>query len=169
VGDPVGGEFAISETRWTLSRSSLEGIGHHQCLRIACACHHAIDRTTARLNPNKVSPKLFSCCSTRACPALPMATTQITAAIPILIPKTVRTLRIHNSSLRSKRQGHFGEALNPVPHKPTIPHFDRHEMEPPRKDGRCHVWESKILFVRRWRRECFPSAHSYRGLSAGQR
>src|SRR6202041_2752866 len=30
------------------------GIGHHQRLRIVCACHHAIDRTTARLNPNKV-------------------------------------------------------------------------------------------------------------------
>ena len=42
----------------------------------------------------KLSPRLLSCCSTRACPALPMATTQITAAIPMVIPKTVRTLRI---------------------------------------------------------------------------
>src|SRR6266404_5602301 len=42
----------------------------------------------------KLSPKLLSCCSTRACPAFPMATTQITAAIPIVIPRTVSTLRI---------------------------------------------------------------------------
>src|SRR6266404_5602299 len=42
----------------------------------------------------KLSPKLLSCCSTRACPAFPMATTQITAAIPLVIPRTVSTLRI---------------------------------------------------------------------------
>ena len=42
----------------------------------------------------KLSPKLLSCCSTRACPAFPMATTQMTAAIPMVMPRTVRMLRI---------------------------------------------------------------------------
>src|SRR5579864_7380295 len=41
----------------------------------------------------KLSPRLFSCCSTRACPALPIATTQITAAMPMVIPSTVSELR----------------------------------------------------------------------------
>src|ERR1051326_5739421 len=42
----------------------------------------------------KLSPRLLSCCSTWAWPAFPMATTQITAAIPMVTPRTVRTLRI---------------------------------------------------------------------------
>src|ERR1700686_4266933 len=33
----------------------------------------------------KLSPRLFICCSTRDWPALPMATTQITAAMPAVI------------------------------------------------------------------------------------
>ena len=42
----------------------------------------------------KLSPRFCSCCSTRACPALPMATTQMTAAIPMVTPRIVRRLRI---------------------------------------------------------------------------
>ena len=42
----------------------------------------------------KLSPRLLSCCSTRACPAFPIATTQMTAAMPIVMPSTVSTLRI---------------------------------------------------------------------------
>ena len=38
----------------------------------------------------KLSPRLLSCCSTRACPALPIATTQMTAAIPMVMPRTVQ-------------------------------------------------------------------------------
>ena len=94
MGDPVGSEFAISETRWTLSRSSLEGIGHHQCLRIVCACHQAIDRTTARLNPNKVIAQVVQLLLDPSLSGFTDGNNTITAAIPILIPKTVRTLRI---------------------------------------------------------------------------
>ena len=42
----------------------------------------------------KLSPRFFICCSTRAWPALPMATTQMTAAIPMVMPSTVSRLRI---------------------------------------------------------------------------
>src|SRR6266436_1669335 len=42
----------------------------------------------------KLSPSLLSCCSTRAWPALPIDTTQMTAAIPMVMPSTVKTLRI---------------------------------------------------------------------------
>jgi hypothetical protein len=38
--------------------------------------------------------RVHPCLATRACPALPIATTQITAAIPMVIPRTVRMLRI---------------------------------------------------------------------------
>src|SRR5450830_1408224 len=41
----------------------------------------------------KLSPRFARCCSTRACPALPIATTPITAAIPIVMPRTVSELR----------------------------------------------------------------------------
>src|SRR5882724_1676285 len=66
----------------------------------------------------KLSPRLFSCCSTRACPAFPIATTQMTAAIPIVIPRTVKMLRI-------LAQGSWSESISPFHGESSLAHLRR--------------------------------------------
>ena len=77
---------------WAIRRNALDerdlvldghGISHHQRLPIVSAGADAIDRAASRFNPDEVVPQVVELLLTRAFPALPMATTQMTAAIPM--------------------------------------------------------------------------------------
>jgi len=78
------------EETWFFDR---DGIGLDQSFCVVSTGANTVDGTATSFDPDEIVTEVVRCCSTRAWPALPIATTQMTAAIPMEMPRTVKRLR----------------------------------------------------------------------------